>query len=311
MTEKRETDNAFNLNNLDDLDQSESIVPADNADSEAPPWADSETSQSDALPFDSSYDPEVFTDPADETRKEPVVIADREPDLFGEEPAEISEPLYRESDRSSLSDETTALPTSEASENSDRKMPWSSALSIAAILLSSVAILLNLTASTPTASVTDQELAAFEQQARTSEARYLELKQQLSRRLSTLEAAQEQTHDSLQMVLQRMNSRPAKTVAAPAVTKVKKPTVTEPFAPITSSGWAVNLLSVDDKAIAAKEKQRLNSLGIAAEVAPFYINKVVKYRVRVGGFANRDEAAKYKEKLAAEYGIKDAWIYKP
>lgn len=321
MADNTENSKAFNLNNLDEL---ESGDPFDQPPSVASnlPWQSTDTDSGskseelpfdDELPFDNRFDTEAFTDPVDASRKEPIIAADREPDLFGETDDAPAEPDHLENlaSPSFAASESAALNMSESDEGEVREIQWSTILSLLAILLSSVAIILNLTASTPMASVTDQELATYEQQARASEAQYLELKQQLDRRLRALEATQEHLGDSLQMRVKQIDAKRTEAVAAPAVTAVKKTTTTQLPAPITSNGWAVNLLSVDDKQVATKEKNRFNSLGIPAEIASFYINSVLKYRVRVSGFASKDEAATYKAKLASEHGIKDAWVYKP
>lgn len=135
----------------------------------------------------------------------------------------------------------------------------------------------------------------------------------------------------LQEELNKLNNRqqqfkkpqPVKAVA-PAI-KVKKPRVTQNAlpAPITSAdqiasrpatesaGWVINLLSVDNKETANKEAQRLNNLGIAATVATTSIKGKLWYRVRLEGFADREDAAARKKELSSKHGIKDAWVHKP
>ena len=315
MADNTENGKEFNLNNLDELDNSDPFMQPPSAASDLP-WESADIDpnrDSDEVPLDNSYDAENFTDPVDVSRKEPIVAVDREADLFGEMNDTPAEPNHYEELRSPsyAATETTPLAMPESDESDVREIQWTTILSILAILLSSVAIFLNLTTSTPVASVTEQELETYEQKARSSEAQYLELKQQLDRRLRAVEAAQEHMNESVQMRMKQIDAKRTKAVAAPVVTAVKKTTATRLPAPITSSGWAVNLLSVDDKQAATKEKNRFNGLGIPAETASFYINSVLKYRVRVSGFASKEEAAAYKAKLAAEYGIKDAWVYKP
>jgi len=315
MADNTENGKAFNLNNLDELENSASFIQPAPVGTNLP-WESSDIDsgpESDELPFDNRYDDDDFTDPVDASRKEPIVAADQEPDLFGEMNDAPVAPHHHEDivSPSYAASESAAVTMPESDEGEVHDIQWTTILALLAILLSSVAIILNLTTSTPVASVTDQELATYEQQARTSEAQYLELKQQLERRLRAVEVAQEHMGNSQQMQIKQIDAKRTKAVAAPAVTAVKKATDTQLPAPIASSGWAVNLLSLDDKQAATKEKNRFNSLGIPAETASFYINSVLKYRVRVSGFASKEEAATYKAKLAAEYGIKDAWVYKP
>ncbi|ATX79330.1 Sporulation related domain-containing protein [Mariprofundus aestuarium] len=183
-------------------------------------------------------------------------------------------------------------------------------LSIAAILLSSAAILLNFSDSG--SSTWKQEKVALEMQAELNEQRHLELKQQLERRITALEARQEFLGDSLQMQASRIDSKfGMATAPVTADTPVEKPETSAPVAASEPTGWAVNLMSMDDKEAATQEKTRLNALGVPAEISPFYIDKTLKYRIRISGFSDQAAAETYKEKLDSQYGIKDAWVYKP
>jgi len=186
----------------------------------------------------------------------------------------------------------------------------STALSITAILLSSAAIALNYSDSG--SSTWKQEKVALEMQADLNEQRHLELKQQLERRITALEARQEFLGDSLQMQANRIDSKFGMAITpTPAETPVEQPEDSAPVAISEPTGWAVNLMSMDDKEAATQEKVRLHALGVPAEISPFYIDKTLKYRIRISGFSNQAEAETYKEKLTSQYGIKDAWVYKP
>ena len=186
----------------------------------------------------------------------------------------------------------------------------STALSITAILLSSAAILLNYSDSG--SSTWKQEKVALEMQADQNRQRHIELRQQLERRITALEARQEFLADSLQMQASRIDSKFGIAITpTPAETPVEKPEDSAPVAIAPPTGWAVNLMSMDDKEAATQEKVRLNALGVPAEISPFYIDKTLKYRIRISGFSDQTKAETYKEKLTSQYGIKDAWVYKP
>ena len=152
----------------------------------------------------------------------------------------------------------------------------------------------------------------LEMQADLNEQRHLELKQQLERRITALEARQEFLGDSLQMQANRIDSKFGMAITpTPADTPAEQPKTSALVAITPPTGWAVNLMSMDDKEAATQEKAHLNALGIPAEISPFYIDKTLKYRIRISGFSDQSEAEAYKEKLVSQYGIKDPWVYKP
>jgi len=217
-------------------------------------------------------------------------------------------PAYNESEPE-FERETAPEPEEEAPSKGENSI-LSTVLSITAILLSSAAIMLNFSDSG--SSTWKQEKLALEMQADLNEQRHIELKQQLERRITALEARQEFLADSLQMQANRIDSKFGMAITpTPAETPVEKPEASTPVAIAPSTGWAVNLMSMDDKEAATQEKARLNALGVPAEISPFYIDKTLKYRIRISGFSDQAEAETYKEKLTSQYGIKDAWVYKP
>ncbi|ATX82278.1 Sporulation related domain-containing protein [Mariprofundus ferrinatatus] len=184
----------------------------------------------------------------------------------------------------------------------------SAALSIIAILISSAAMLLHFASSDT--STWEQEKALLKAAAERSEARYLEVTQELNRRVRVLESQQEHLEGSLQMQSKRIDSKFGRVISEPSPeTLTKEPSPAPTTAPVT--GWAVNLMSMEDKEAAAKERDRLIALEIPAEISPFYIDKTLKYRIRISGFPDKETAELYRQKLASQYGIKDGWVYKP
>jgi len=79
----------------------------------------------------------------------------------------------------------------------------------------------------------------------------------------------------------------------------------------SDAGWVINLASVYSATAANKELTRFQAMGINAEVAESMVKGKQIFRLRVAGFANREEARMQKEKLTSKHGIKDAWIHKP
>jgi len=84
-----------------------------------------------------------------------------------------------------------------------------------------------------------------------------------------------------------------------------------PVAAAMNTGWVVNLVSVDSKYAASKALARYKAQGIAAEIFPTKVKGKNWYRLRISGFANKQEANAQKDYLATRFGIKDAWTQKP
>lgn len=77
------------------------------------------------------------------------------------------------------------------------------------------------------------------------------------------------------------------------------------------TGWVVNLMSLDSLAAAKKALADFKSKGITAEIGRYSAKGKTRYRIRVAGFANKQEAETQKKYLARKYQIKAAWVNKP
>jgi len=80
--------------------------------------------------------------------------------------------------------------------------------------------------------------------------------------------------------------------------------------PPASGGFRVQVVSVSSRADADALARRLSSRGFTAQVEPGRSASGAVYRVRVGPFATREEAAGAAARLAAE-GRRDTWIVPP
>jgi len=80
--------------------------------------------------------------------------------------------------------------------------------------------------------------------------------------------------------------------------------------PPASGGFRVQVVSVSSRADADALARRLSSRGFSARVEPGRTASGAVYRVRVGPFATREEAASAAARLAAE-GRRDTWIVPP
>lgn len=276
MSDKPDNHNEFNLNNLDEFN-------------------------------------EVLNNNTDDSPIEPSPNVKKEPELFSDQ----LDPANSESRDQVAFDPLIARKHDETAAKASAGNPDSkqdsyaslitlpNLLATTAMLLSSIAIVMHL--STPESPVDNQQII---EDIKTSNQQIHELQRQIEKRLLSLEAQQESLLHSLQMQTKRIDRKMMTATSSPAM-KVKKPTTSGSAALPSSGGWAVNLMSVDSREAAEKEKKRLNTLNIQAEIAPFYINKVLKFRIRISGFDERKEAEAFKAELATKHGIKDAWIYKP
>ncbi len=80
--------------------------------------------------------------------------------------------------------------------------------------------------------------------------------------------------------------------------------------PATSGGFRVQVVSVSSRAEADAEASRLSRRGFPARVEPGRGSKGTIYRVRIGPFSSREDAARASQRLAAE-GRRDTWIVPP
>ncbi len=153
--------------------------------------------------------------------------------------------------------------------------------------------------------------------------------QRLEKRISSLEMQSSQQRDALnqraehlQQQISSLNDQLAKqAVTQRSAPRAKTPTVrrkparlhasTSPVTAMPTTGWVLNLVSVDSQYSAEKALKRYKKQGIPAEIYPAVIKGKTWYRLRIGGFASKQEAIAQKKYLAVKHGIKDAWIQKP
>ncbi len=188
---------------------------------------------------------------------------------------------------------------------------WRMLLSTAAVLISLLAITLQwVNPSQPSGKASETTVLMEEMEDNTRQ--QLVMIQELNKQLRALEAQQEYQTSSIQMQSKRIDSLFSKVITESAPNLAQKKTAaTVPKTDVPAVGWAVNLMSMDDKEGAKKEKEHLNELGIPAEISPFYIDNVLKYRLHIRGFPDQETAELYKKKLATKYNIKDTWVHKP
>ncbi len=157
----------------------------------------------------------------------------------------------------------------------------------------------------------ESHLSAMEQQSaqqnRTLEQQMEQLKQQVSTLTSRLDK-------QVSKQPARRHSKAPSTSRASGKQAVRR-NVTSPTHPVVvakaTTGWVLNLVSVDSRYAADKALVRYKAQGISASVFSTVVKGKPWYRLRITGFANRQEAATQKNYLAKKYGIKDAWIQKP
>jgi DedD protein len=98
--------------------------------------------------------------------------------------------------------------------------------------------------------------------------------------------------------------------AAPAVTRSPIRSSAAKAESPASGGFRVQIVSVSSRSEADAEAARLSRRGFSARVEPGTGPKGTIYRVRVGPFASREDAARASERLAAE-GRRGTWIVPP
>jgi hypothetical protein len=75
-------------------------------------------------------------------------------------------------------------------------------------------------------------------------------------------------------------------------------------------GWVVNVANSGHIDSVAKLKNKLHKLGIPAETQEVTISGKLRYRLRIPGFASRDEARDYAANLDGDLGLKGPWVSK-
>jgi len=151
----------------------------------------------------------------------------------------------------------------------------------------------------------ETRLASLEQRSRQQNEmlhqQVAQLQQQLASltgQLSKQTAKQTRPQQSIRPAVRQKN-RPARRPSTAAATPMQK------------TGWVVNLASVESRHAASKALSRYKARAIPAEIHATVIKGKTWYRLRIGGFASRQQAIAQKRHLAQKYGIKDAWVQKP
>jgi len=166
----------------------------------------------------------------------------------------------------------------------------------------------------------NQLLLQLQQQSQGTESRIENLQAvvaKLNGRLADQAKAPEpaMTQPVAEKSVSKTSPAPVKKSIAKATTQYELPAPLEtlPAGAMHGSGgdWVINLVSVYSESAAGNEMARLHKMGIDAEVAVSTVKDRQLYRIRLSGFASRDEALQKKEQLARQYGIKDAWVHKP
>jgi len=77
----------------------------------------------------------------------------------------------------------------------------------------------------------------------------------------------------------------------------------------TGSGeWVINLSSHTTEAQAKREQERLQKLGLNADISTATVKDKTWYRIRINNFTTKDEARAQLNDVKERSGIKDAWI---
>ncbi len=195
---------------------------------------------------------------------------------------------------------------------------------ILAMLVAAIAVWLNPGASTSSDSVESTALKplpvlAADVQMQRLETRISSLEQRSSQQNEALHKQIERLQQQLSTLTSQLTKQAAKRAkkqqpTRPAATKRNTPIQhpsTATLKPIQHTGWVVNLASVESKHAAIKAQGRYKAHGIASEIYAAVIKGKTWYRLRIGGFASKQEAIAQKRYLAKKHGIKDAWVQKP
>jgi len=332
MTDKKtgDMDKDFNLNHFEQADEHESEKNNVLVETESFYTADlfAETEQPEAEEkagsFDATWDADRFAEPGDE-KKEPSIpqqaestantqtavpkpgphkqqrMPDNEP-----EPANIAPPV--------TDNPSSALPAEQRSGTKPITI-----FAILAMLVAAIAVWLNpgVGSDEPTP-VKAVPVLAEDIQMQQLEIRISSLEQQNKQQNDALK----QQMDKLQQQVSRLSSQLSKQAGKqqrtrhPETTAVRRKSArprasTAPVSTHSSPGWVVNLVSVDSKHAAVKALGSYKAQGISAEIFPAKVKGKTWYRLRITGFANKQEAVTQKKYLAVKHGIKNAWVQKP
>ena len=76
----------------------------------------------------------------------------------------------------------------------------------------------------------------------------------------------------------------------------------------SKGGWVVNVASAEHLEAVEKLMNKLDKLGMQAEIQEVVIGGKTRYRLRIPGFSTSAEAREYAHALDGEFGLKDPWI---
>jgi len=74
--------------------------------------------------------------------------------------------------------------------------------------------------------------------------------------------------------------------------------------------WAVNMMSLQNADAAEALKQKLNNAGYGATLEQAVVNDQTWLRVRIQGFASKQDAASFANSINNQYGIHKPWLVK-
>lgn len=243
---------------------------------------------------------------ADETEMVEPAIADQDPLI---EPAQADE----------LDDLLSELETGEESEQVEKNSS-----SIVVLLISIVAIAVLCTLIWQDFTGGEKQVVAIDQAvtdrmpaANDNQPVAVKDQQEFLPALKTTKEKEEQAAEAEQMAAavavvepqeRAMQTEPADPSASKDILSV------DPVAPevvpakARKISWAVNLTSVSTLASAVKIQQVLKNRGIMSEVKQATIGGKSYYRIRIGGFASKDEAQQVRAPLMKEKEFASAWL---
>jgi cell division protein FtsN len=76
------------------------------------------------------------------------------------------------------------------------------------------------------------------------------------------------------------------------------------------SDWSVNLIAYKQQWYASSKAAEFAQKGVPVEILPVKINNVTWYRLRVGGFNNREEASLYAGRVKKALNLSSVWVGK-
>jgi len=212
---------------------------------------------------------------------------------------------------------STSPPEEQRSENKPITL-----FAMLAILIVAVAIWFNLGSKddathtgqlqTETMPATDTRMQSMENRITSLERHFEQQNDAIMQQIDRLERDLNRISRGVNQQARQQHSAQAARKAPANVHPVKrrKP-VTVPVAKHQTGGWVVSLISVDTMAAAKKAQADLRAKGISTEISPGNVNGKTWYRVRVPGFANKEEALAQQTYLANKFHINNTWVHKP